>query len=226
MIFSKDDELLETYKRLRNIQKALNELLLKHVSKKSLFECAKKLGLARGKVLVFDSPVEISVLEDYCLYSARMGGKNAIELYMERTPPPPESDEMRILQAMLDSHFSIFMVEKVYAGRGVSLSSFGEEEVLLMDVGLGDSAVPGVSLAGRVLPFPNFCMFTGVALPVYDEPVNRAVLPVLEKWLINHPDVGRAKFSAGLSASFSAEVIRVALRAGALKSVKHADIEG
>lgn len=224
MICSKDDELIETYKRLRNVQKALNEQFLRQIPKKQLLECAKKLGLAKGKVMVFDSPDEIPVLVDFCQYNSRMGGKNAIELYVQRTPPLPESDEMQVLQAMLDSHFSVFMVEKVYVGRGVLLSSFGQEEVFLMDLGLSDTAVSGMSMAGRVLPFPNFYMSAGALLPLYEEPVNKAVLPILEKWLLHYPDMGRTKLSPRLSASFSAEVIRVALRAGALKSVEYADI--
>lgn len=182
--------------------------------KKQLLECAKKLGLAKGKVMVFDSSDEIPVLMDFCQYNSRMGGKNVIELYAQRTPPLPESDEMQVLQAMLDSHFSVFMVEKVYVGRGVLLSSFGQEEVFLMDLGLSDTAVSGMSMAGRVLPFPNFYMSAGAMLPLYEEPVNKTVLPILEKWLLHHPDMGRTKLSPGLSASFSAEVIRVALKAG------------
>lgn len=35
MIFSKDDELIETYKRLRNVQKALNEQFLRQIPKKT-----------------------------------------------------------------------------------------------------------------------------------------------------------------------------------------------
>jgi len=223
MISSKDNELLDTYKRLRNLQKALNGQFVDQLSKKSVLECAKKLGLAKGKVMIFDSPDELPALMDFCLYNSRMGGKNVIERYAQQTPPPPESDEMKVLQAMLDSYFSVFMVEQVYAGRGVLLSSFGEEKVFLMDLGLGDTAVTGMSMAGRVLPFPDFHMSAGAFLPLYEEPVSKAVFPILEKWVLHHPDMGRTKLSPGLSASFSAEVIRASLRAGALKSVKYSD---
>lgn len=223
MISLKDDEILDTYKRLRNVQKALNGRFVSQLPKSTLLECAKKLGLAKGKVMIFDSQDELPALMDFCLYNSRSGGKNMIERYALQTPPLPESDEKQVLQAMLDSHFSVFMVEKVYTGKGVSLSSFGQEEIFLMDLGLGDSAVTGMSMAGRVLPFRDFHMTAGAFLPLYEEPVNKAVIPILEKWLLHHPDMGRTKLSPGLAAIFSAEVIRAALRAGALKSVKYSD---
>ncbi|MGA2403280.1 MAG: hypothetical protein ABSG91_16490 [Syntrophobacteraceae bacterium] len=225
MISSKDDELLDTYKRLRNVNKALNGQFIRQLAKKSVLECAKKLGLAKGKVMIFDSEDEFPALMDFCLYNSRMGGKTVIERYAQQTPPPPESDEMKVLQAMLDSYFSVFMVERVYTGRGVSLSSFGQEQVFLMDLGLGDTAVSGMSMAGRVLPFPDFHMSAGALLPLYEETVIKAVSPILEKWLLHHPDMGRTKLSPGLSSAFSAQVVRAALRAGALKSVKYSDVE-
>ncbi|MFZ2447575.1 MAG: hypothetical protein WAW37_14565 [Syntrophobacteraceae bacterium] len=225
MISSNDDDLLTTYKRLRNVHKTLNGQFASQLSKKSLLECAKKLGLAKSKVMIFDSPDEVDVLMDFCLYNSRKGGKTIIELYAQQTPPLPESDEMQVLQAMLDSHFSVFMVERVYTRRGVLLSSFGQEKVFLMDLGLGDTAVSGMSMAGRVLPFPDFHMSAGALLPLYEESVSKAVFPILEKWLLHHPDIGSTKLSPGLSATFSAEVIRAALRAGALESAKYSDIE-
>jgi hypothetical protein len=221
MISSEDDELLDTYKRLRNVHKALNGQFFSKLSKNSILECARKLGLAKGKVMIFNSPDGLAVLMDYCLFNSRIGGKTVIERYAQQTPPLPESDEMQVLQAMLDSYFSVFMVERVYTGRGVLLSSFGQEKVFLMDFGLGDTGVPGMSMAGRVLPFQDFLMSAGALLPIYEESVNKAVFPIMEKWLLHHPDMGRTKLSPGLSATFSAEVIRAALRAGALKSVRY-----
>ena len=116
MISSKDDELLDTYKRLRNLQKALTGQLVDQLSKKSVLECAKKLGLAKGKVMIFDSPDELPALMDFCLYNYRMGGKNVIERYAQQTSPPPESDEMKVLRLCWIHTFPFLWLSRFTAG--------------------------------------------------------------------------------------------------------------
>lgn len=222
---SEDDDLLSAYKRLRNVLTTMNREFFRRLPKNSLHECAKKLGLAKGKVLVFKDPNETAALFDYCLYNFRTGGKSVIERYAEQTPPPHRSDEMTVLRAMIDSFFSVFQVRQVYKGRGVLLYNFfKKDEVFLMDIGLGDSAIVEMPFAGRILRFAGFHMSAGALLPLYEEPVSEAVAPVMDKWLLHHPDMGRTKLSPALEANFSAQFIRAALRAGALGTVNYADI--
>lgn len=227
MIFSvEDDELLRTYKRIRAVQQAMNADLTSRLPKNVILESAKRLGLTRGKVLIFNSVHESSVLFDYCLYSVRTGGKTAVEWYAAKTPPPPDSDEMTVLRAMLDSYFFIFVVRRVYKGRGVLLYNFRkDEELLLIDIGFGESAVPDMVFAGRILPFRDFHMSAGAFLPLYDEPVSNAVMPVVDRWLQDHPEWGRTKLSPGLEANVSAQIIRAALKAGAMDAVEYSDIK-
>jgi hypothetical protein len=226
MVFTfEDDELFRTYKRLRNVLNAMNQELIRHLTRNSIQESARKLGLARGKTLVFSNPHEAAVLFDYCLYNSRSGGKTVIERYAEKTPPAPESDETTVLHAMLDSFFSVFQVRQVHKGRGVLLIEFfGKYELFLMDIGLGDTAVPDMPLAGRVLPFDDFYISSGALLPLHEEPVSEAVIPIMERWLLNRLDMTHSKLSPGLEASFSAQLIRAALRGGALETVRYSDM--
>lgn len=226
MIFSvEDEELLRTYKRIRNVQKALNADLVSRLPKNTVLESAKRLGLTRGKAMIFNSVHESTVLFDYCLYSARTGGKTPVEWYAAKTPPPPDSDEMTVFRAMLDSYFFIFTVRRVYKGRGISLYNLQKDkEILLMDIGFGETAVPNMLLAGRILSFQDFHMSAGAFLPLSDKPVMDAVMPIVDKWLLDHPEWGRTKPSPGLEANVSAQIIRAALRAGAMDSVEYQEM--
>lgn len=49
-----------------------------------LMECAKKLGMAHGKVLPLKSPNAMSVLIDYCLYCHCVKGKTVVERFAEK----------------------------------------------------------------------------------------------------------------------------------------------
>ena len=226
VLSSEGDEVLRTYRRLRNVLTDMNKEFVRQLPKKSLMECAKKLGLAKGKVMVFNNPDETSVLFDYFLYNSRTRGKTAMEHYAAQTPPPPGSDEMTVLRASIDSFFSVFQVRQVYKGRGVLLYDiFKEDEVFLMDIGLGDTGVVKMALAGRILPLADFHMSTGALLPLWAELVLEAVGPIMDKWLLQHPDMGRTKLSPALDANFSAQLIRAALRAGAIGAINYLDVK-
>src|SRR5438105_4903900 len=92
--------LVPRYEHLRNVALRLNDRLVKTLSRRDLDEGGKKLGILRGNTLVLDTEDEIAVLMDYCIYDLRRKGSNAVERYLADSPPPAESDEMVLLQAM------------------------------------------------------------------------------------------------------------------------------
>src|SRR5207244_4376895 len=103
--------LLARYQHLRRVALPLNNRLVETLPKNVLDEGGKKLGILKKNVLVLDTEDEISVLMDFCLYDVRRQGVNAIERYLAESPPPPDSDEMVLLQAMRQARYSLFEVE-------------------------------------------------------------------------------------------------------------------
>ena len=87
-------DLLDRYKRIREVRFRLNNLLVGTIPKKTLEDCGRKLGLFRKGTLVFGSEDEMSVLMDYCLYHPEPDGRNLVAKYLEKSPPPADSDEM------------------------------------------------------------------------------------------------------------------------------------
>lgn len=167
-------EIISRYQRLRTAGRALNNRLVERLSKDVLHEGGRKLGILRGDVLVFNTEDETSVLMDYCLYDVRRNGRNAVEQYLIDSLPDPESDEMTCLRAMQHAIYSLFVVEAVERGLGVIVRDLLTQEALLVvDMGFGSSAEPGLVLASRLLHHDGFSMTGGAALPVGVLPENQ-----------------------------------------------------
>jgi hypothetical protein len=168
------DEIISRYQHLRMVGRSLSSKLVKRLSKDVLHEGGKKLGILRGGTLVFESEDETSVLMDYCLYDVRRNGRNTIEQYLIDFSADPESDEMTCLRAMQHAIYSLFVVESVERGLGVTVRDLLSNEVLLVvDMGFGSTAQPGLVFASRLLFHDGFSMTGGAALPVALLPVDR-----------------------------------------------------
>jgi hypothetical protein len=160
-------ELVSRYKRLRSVGLNLNNKLVSRLSKDALHEGGRRLEILHNNTLVFNSEDESSILMDYCLYNVRSKGRNAIEQYLIDSPPDPESDEMACLRAMQHATYSMFLVQTVERGLGVVARDLrSNETVLIIDMGFGSTAKPGLIFASRLLFHDGFAMTGGAALPV------------------------------------------------------------
>lgn len=175
--------------------------------------------------MVFGDEDELSVLFDYCLYNYPRNGKSVIDRHLELSPPPAISDERLLLEAMSHSYYSLFLVEDIQTDKGATLRDLLCDETLcLIDIGIGQSARPGMILAGRVLPLADFHMASGTFIPVQGQEMRREVMLIVEKFLKNKK-AGEALFSSGHEAAFSAQIIRTLLRAGALDTTVYRGTE-
>jgi len=160
-------EIISRYKRLRKVSTRLNHKLVKRLSRDVIDEGAKKLGILQDGFLVFNSEDESSILMDYCIYYVRRNGRNAVEQYLIDSLPDSDSDEMVCLRAMQHAAYSLFVVESVERGLGVTVwDSLSNETILVVDMGFSTSSQPGLIFASRLLPVDGFSMTGGAALPV------------------------------------------------------------
>ena len=114
-------EVISRYKRVRDMGRKLNQEMVARLSRDVLDEGGKKLGIVQNGVFVFNSEDESAVLMDYCLYDVRRNGHNAIERYLLDSPPAPDSEAMVCLRSMQQAIYSVFMVESVIPGFGVTV---------------------------------------------------------------------------------------------------------
>lgn len=166
---------LTRYRQLRQAGLELNNRLIETLPRDVLDEGAQKLGLLRKNTILLESEDEIAVLMDYCLHDVRRQGMTAIDRYLQTSPPPADSDEMILLQALRESRFSVYAVETTEPGVGVQVRDMLRDEPLfLTDVGLSRTAPRGLILATRVMVPDGIAMTTGAALPI-------GVLPAVER---------------------------------------------
>ncbi len=167
-------DLVARYLRIRETGMKLISMLVGKLPKDVLEQGARELGFQRNGILVFSSMHESSILMDYCLYNIRRHGRNTIENFLANSPPAEGSEQWPFLQAMSRSWYSLFSVQEVMRDVGARvLDILRDSEHLLLDVGFGRSAVPGALIASRVLPFDEFIITSGAALPLGGGPARR-----------------------------------------------------
>lgn len=113
--------------------------------------------------------------------------------------------------------YSLFLVEKVIRGLGILVKDLRTEEShFVVDQGLGISGQTNLVLATRLLPYPDFTMTGGAALPL-------GVLPKQEReGLVKLAKLAMPVDRAGQTDS--ATLIRSAMARGASNRVRYQDV--
>ena len=216
-------ELLPRYKHLRQVGLELNNRLVKTLSKSTLEEGGKKLGIFKNNAITLDTEDEISVLMDCCIHDLRRQGKNAIEHYLAESPPAADSDEMVLLQALRQARFSLFVVEAVEPGVGVHVRDLLRDEPLfLVDVGFSRSTPLGMILAARVMAPEGIGMTTGAALPIGALPPGDRGRFLQDK-VTRFKDADFRNLSPEEASELATTVIRNCLQHGAAEHIKYVE---
>ncbi len=153
---------------------------------------------------------------DYCIYDLYRNGRNAVERFLQDSPPPPDSDEMQCLNAMREAFYSVFVAESVIPNVGIiARDVVSDRSFLLVDVGFGKSAKPDLVFASRIISFGDFSMTCGAAIPI-------GLMPKGEPDdLVNQ--LGKAMKSQGSGKYDPAGLIKTCLNTGASQHVRYED---
>lgn len=167
--------LLEEYTALRERLRQLNNLAVKELTRSEIGEAAQRLRLlSPSGQIVLDDEDEASVLADFALYEVKRLGQPVVSCFLRKSPlGGPEG--AAISQAVANGWVGLFRVErKTPEGLVVrDLLDSSRPDLLLADLGLIQSARPGMGLVGRLLPAPRFAMFSGWGFPVQPEQVEQ-----------------------------------------------------
>jgi hypothetical protein len=219
-------DLLVRYKRIREVRFRLNNLLIGMIPKKTLEDCGRKLGLYREGALVFGSEDEMSVLMDYCLYQPDRDGRNLVAKYLEKSPPPADSDNMIALRAMTQAYYSLFQITDVERGVGVTVQDLlRDETVFIMDIGFGSSAQRHWMVATRIVQVEGFLMTGGAGLPV-DAAAARRIFNELMKMNQTPETFDFKRISPLQEAELAALMIRTRLSSGMSSHIAYAEPSG
>jgi hypothetical protein len=158
--------IIEKYKEYRKIGRELNQKIMNEcLDRNTLIKSARLLGIARGETLVFESEDETSVLMDFALHDYRVNKQNIIEIYREKIGWENEVDK-EILDAFISSYTSLFKIISISeAENSLILSDLLNEKdnIKLIDIALSKTAIPGLLVFIRLIPFKDFNMSTGIS---------------------------------------------------------------
>lgn len=129
-----------------------------------------------------------------------------------------------MLAAMKQAFFSLFLVRDVVKGLGIRVTDIlRDREHLLADVNLSQSATEGLVLASRVLPFEDFVMTTGAALPV-EENILKRIADFLDETGMSHEDIRNLPRKAW--SEFETVMIQACLQGDGDQQIAYQDVPG
>lgn len=207
-------EVLPTYRRFRTLGVQLNHKLVRTLSKEALHEGGERLGILKNGTLAFENEDQMSVLMDFCIHNVWIDGQNAVQRYREQSPPRDGSDEMVLLNAMLEGHYALIDVIRTEPGVGLTArDAMRGGTHFLADIGMSQTAKPGYVLATRLFSFEDhgFAMTGGAGLPV-TKPAQAGIRRALERRFSRQTDF--ARLTPTEESDLVALIIRTCLAAG------------
>ena len=156
--------LVKEYRRYRTVSMDLNHKIIQScLHRDALMESARLLGIVENDTIVFADEDETNVLMDFVLHEYRIDGKTAIELYRE-TKGGKNEIEKNLINSWLAASTSLFKITSIAQSRPLLILEdlLGPKDpVNLVDIAFSRSAVPGLLLFLRRVPFKEFFMTSG-----------------------------------------------------------------
>ncbi len=216
------DDILTCYKRMRSATSGMSNTLV-DLCGPYVEQAAKALGVWVNGTIVMDID-QMPVLMDHAIYRYPRGGHNAVERLAAKHPPAPGSDAQAALCAMRKAFFSLFQVRDVIKGLGVRVTDIiRDEDYFLADVNLSQTAVEGLVLASRMLPFEDFITTAGAALPV-DADVLEWVVTNVEENYKAHEDM--RNLPPKVWDELETKIIRACLNSDGAQRIAYRDAPG
>ncbi len=223
MGFPPEDELkalVAEYVRFRQLSQAPHSAAMKRISRSALHECGKALGILRHGTFVFENESETALLTDTALYDRRDGGTTAVERHWKDTEAA--DDDQRLLRdAMLHARFSLYQVKATRADAGLIVRDvLRGDDLLVLDRSFGTSALPGLVMAMRLLPFPAWAMTSGAGLPLDSAPAEAVLrdLPAILNRPVDGLPIRLSKVDEGRLAT---RIMRDCIAAGATERISY-----
>jgi hypothetical protein len=164
------DEVLERYRRFREIGKQHNQAALKFASRPQVRDYARQIGIAVGKALVTEQMDELALAFDLAVYGAKPDRSRAIDRYAKAAGLAPGSDEAVMLEAMRGAHFAVCRVLRRHEVTGLVVEDIARHsETWLVDEHLEKVGKEGVAFAARLCQPAAFAMTCGVIVPMSGE---------------------------------------------------------
>lgn len=163
--FVRDTPLVKKYRKYRSASVDLHTKIMQGLNEQVYKEATGLLGVRKGKMIVLDED-ELPSVMDFALYDCRWQGKNAVELYQEEAGEE-RVIERELLAAMLSAYTSLFRLEYVRKAEKTltftDLLAAESDPVKIIDIGLSETAVPGLLVFFRLVSLADFNLSSGAS---------------------------------------------------------------
>ncbi len=164
LLEKKTTPIIEKYKEYRKISKELNNKIMDKCLDPDVFKkSARLLGAARGDTLILDNEDELNILMDFALREYKINKQSTVEIYREKVGWENEI-EKEILDAFISSYTSLFKITSISkAEKSLILEDIlnKKDNIKIIDRALSKSAIPGLLVFIRVIPFKDFNFGSG-----------------------------------------------------------------
>lgn len=175
---------LKHHRRLRAILTHHQNRAVQSVPRTAFRKWAKTFGLVEGDKLLLNSDGELTILLDFLIYHHRQRGRSLAQKYLARMPPTDDPDEMLVRRAMTTPRYSMLKIMESHSFTGVVVRDLVRGGTLfVVDEAMSASAKPGLLLASRLLPLPDYWMTSGAGFPLSPEvaeTVKQVFLPIVK----------------------------------------------
>jgi hypothetical protein len=210
-------EVLARYRHLREMSGRHQQEAVNLLSHDAVLSQARRLGLAIGRTLIIDDVNEFKYVLDLAIHTAPPGRTRAIDRYARAARFVPESDEARMLEAMRNSQFVLFRVERRHETAGLIVTDLvRRKEIWLVDEGMESTSFEGDMFATRIYTLDFFSMTAGAGV-LFDA-------ELLEDLRDEVPQLTRKSIEAAVDdRRFAEAVFRIAIESGLTERIGFQD---
>lgn len=181
-------ETREQYLRYRERIITVAGELLNTVIKGDIIDSARALGLMAGNTVVLNDEQEGNVASDHAIYADTQKLDRYLHTYAAAHPHMDEETK-ELLAAMGESYFTLFVIEERLPDTGARVHDLiYDEDLILVDVGLSQTAQPDVILAAHLIHPGGIPMTTGAPIQVIGEQTGESISALLDECFFD-PDI-------------------------------------
>ena len=161
------DDIVARYRRLRAISKRQQTAAMDRVAPDTMLDFGRRLGIVQGRTFICDSPSEMDLLFDLCVYAGKPGRSRAIDRYARSVEGTLHGDEAMMLRAAQSASFRVWHVEQRHELAGLwVIDLITGDRLWLIDEGLTATSPIGEAYAGRLKTVDDFVMTCGAMVPL------------------------------------------------------------
>jgi hypothetical protein len=156
---------LEQYQQLRKIGLFLSqELPKKYALQDAIPRIIRLFGIGQGRNIILESEEEFNFIIDFYLHEYEEHNQTPLERYRADTP---QADELTVsyLDAAKASYTSLFQIIEIDSEHGnLTVKDLLNPPAILtvLNVNLSRTAMPGLVIFSRLLPYAEFNAFSGM----------------------------------------------------------------